>query len=39
MADKMAEFGVKPGDVHFTPEGSRVLAGRVAAAIEKALDE
>jgi acyl-CoA thioesterase-1 len=27
----------RPANVHFTPEGSKVLAGQVAAAIEKAL--
>lgn len=37
MADRMNEFGVKPGDVHFKPEGSKLLAQQVARTIAKAL--
>lgn len=37
MAGKMEQYGVKPGDVHFTPEGSQVLAAQVAKAIRQAL--
>jgi len=29
----------RPANVHFTPEGSKVLAGQVAAAILAAFDE
>jgi hypothetical protein len=34
----MAEIG-KPADVHYTPQGSRVLAGQVATRIETALPQ
>ena len=37
MAGKMKEFAKAPGDVHFTDEGSALLADQVAAAIEKRL--
>lgn len=37
MAGKMEQYGVKPGDVHFTPEGSQVLADQVAKVIRKSL--
>lgn len=39
MAGKMDKYGKKPGDVHFTPEGSKLLAGQVAIAIEAALQQ
>jgi acyl-CoA thioesterase-1 len=35
---RMAEIG-KPADVHYTPQGSRVLAGQVATRIETALPQ
>ena len=37
MAGKMGQFGKKPGDVHFKPEGSQRLAEQVAQAIEASL--
>jgi len=37
MADKMDRYGKKPGDVHFTDEGSEVLAEAVARKIREAL--
>jgi hypothetical protein len=37
-APRMAEIG-KPADVHYTPEGSRILAGEVARRIEAALPQ
>lgn len=37
MAGKMDRYGTKPGNVHFTPEGSKLLATKVAAAIKAAL--
>ena len=39
MADKMDKFGVRPGDVHFKPEGSMLLAEHVAKAVKSALKE
>jgi len=39
MAGKMGEFGIKPGNVHFKPEGSALLAKQVAKAVEAALAE
>ena len=39
MADKMADYAVKPGDVHFKPEGSKLLADKVAGVIKKALSK
>ena len=39
MADRMAQFATKPGDVHFKPEGSKLLAKQVAGAIRAALDK
>lgn len=38
MAGKMDEFGSKPGDVHFKPEGYQLLAEQVAKSISTALD-
>ncbi|MGJ8695289.1 MAG: SGNH/GDSL hydrolase family protein [Verrucomicrobiaceae bacterium] len=37
MAEKMPQLTVKPGDVHFKPEGSQLLANQVAKAIRDAL--
>jgi len=37
-APQMAEIG-KPADVHYTPQGSRILAGEVARRIEAALPQ
>ena len=37
MAGKMNKFGKKPGDVHFTAEGSALLAEAVARGIRKNL--
>ncbi len=37
VADRMAELATKPGNVHFTKEGSQVLAEHVAHSIERAL--
>jgi len=37
MADKMEQYGTKPGDVHFTEEGSDRLADQVAGVIDGAL--
>ncbi len=37
MKGKMGEYGIRPGDVHFTPEGSEVLGQQVAKAIEAEL--
>ena len=37
MAGKMDRFGTEPGNVHFTAEGSRLLAEQVAKVIEAAL--
>ncbi len=39
MDGKMKTYGVKPGDVHFQPEGSQLLAEQVAKAIRQALSE
>lgn len=39
MKGKMGKFGVRPGDVHFKPAGSQLLAEAVATAIRKALGE
>ena len=39
MAGKMEEFGVKPGDVHFKPEGSKLLAEQVVKSIDPFLKE
>jgi hypothetical protein len=33
MAGKMDKYGTKPGDVHFKPEGSQLLARQVSKAI------
>jgi len=38
MAGKMGEFGVRPGNVHFKPEGSALLAKQVAKVIGEALE-
>ncbi len=37
MANRMSQFGIRPGNVHFTPEGSMLLAEKVAKALKKAL--
>jgi lysophospholipase L1-like esterase len=37
MAGKMKDYAKAPGDVHFTAEGSALLADQVAAAIEARL--
>ncbi|MFT5129446.1 MAG: hypothetical protein ACI8W8_003068 [Rhodothermales bacterium] len=37
MAERMAEFGKKAGDVHFTPAGYELLGQHVAKAIAAAL--
>lgn len=37
MAGKMDKFGTKPGNVHFVPEGSKLLGEKVAAAVREAL--
>jgi len=39
MAKQMALYQTKPGDVHFKPEGSKLLAKQVAAHVEKAFGE
>ena len=39
MAPHMKSLTTAPGNVHFTAEGSMLLAKQVAAAVEKALDE
>jgi lysophospholipase L1-like esterase len=39
MADRMGEFGTRPGNVHFKPEGSAMLARQVAKVIREALEE
>jgi hypothetical protein len=36
--ERLAEIG-KPADVHYTPQGSRVLADEVAKRIESALPQ
>ena len=38
MAGKMKQVGKKPGDVHFTPEGSTLLAKAVAEKIQGTLE-
>lgn len=38
MAGKMNKYGKKPGDVHFTEDGSELLAEQVAKAIEAQLE-
>ena len=37
MANRMSQFGIRPGNVHFTPEGSMLLAEKVAKALKEAL--
>jgi hypothetical protein len=37
MAGRMARFGTRPGNVHFKPEGSSLLAEKVAKALKEAL--
>ena len=37
MAGKMDQFGTRPGNVHFKPEGSSLLARQVARAVKEAL--
>ena len=37
MADKMTKFAAGLGDVHYKPEGSKLLADQVAATIKEAL--
>ncbi len=37
MADRMDQFGTRPGNVHFKPEGSALLAQQVARAVKEAL--
>jgi len=39
MLPRQKEFQIRPGDVHFTQEGSRYLAEEVAAAVLEALDK
>lgn len=39
MEGKMDRFGQKPGDVHFTPEGSALLAMAVSQRIKDALKQ
>ncbi len=39
MAGKMEQYGKKPGDVHYTDEGSALLADQVAGIIAEALAE
>jgi hypothetical protein len=39
MAGKMGEFGTKPGNVHFKPAGSALLAKQVAKMIGEVLGE
>lgn len=39
MAGRMESFAAKPGDVHFIPEGSKVLAQQVAQHISKVLGD
>lgn len=39
MDGKMDRYGVRPGDVHFTSEGSDLLAEAVAAKIREELDQ
>jgi lysophospholipase L1-like esterase len=37
MAGKMDRFGTRPGNVHFKPEGSSLLAEQVARVIREVL--
>ena len=37
MAGRMDQFGTRPGNVHFKPEGSALLAQQVAKAVKEAL--
>ena len=37
MAGKMDQFGTRPGNVHFKPEGSALLAQQVGKAVKEAL--
>ena len=37
MANRMSQFGIRPGNVHFTPEGSVLLAEKVAKALKESL--
>jgi lysophospholipase L1-like esterase len=37
VAGKMGQFGTRPGNVHFKPEGSSLLARQVARAVKEAL--
>jgi len=37
VAGKMEQFGTRPGNVHFKPEGSSLLAQQVARAVKEAL--
>ncbi len=37
MANRMSQFGIRPGNVHFTPEGSTLLAGQVSKVLRNAL--
>ena len=37
MANRMSQFGIRPGNVHFTTEGSMLLAEKVAKALKESL--
>ncbi|HBM77758.1 MAG TPA: SGNH/GDSL hydrolase family protein [Verrucomicrobiales bacterium] len=37
MANRMSQFGIRPGNVHFTAEGSIMLAGNVSKALKEVL--
>ena len=37
MANRMSQFGIRPGNVHFTPEGSMLLAVQVSKVLRNAL--
>jgi len=37
MADKMEKYATQPGNVHFKPEGSQLLAEQVASTIKAAV--
>ena len=37
MANRMSQFWIRPGNVHFTTEGSMLLAEKVAKALKESL--
>ena len=38
MANRMAQVGIRPGNVHFTRDGSALLAMKVSRAVKEALE-